>query len=629
MGILSVGILGMAALVPLGAYELVEANKLDQSSTAGRASFRDMEVRSYLQPKQWVDTQMGMFIDPDPTNSVVASPQSYQQRIITYPYLPPLVFNNYIGPGGAQLKTAVPPTGLSTPPAPDYSTAPQLYPVLYPYIYNPSSPVAATPIGVNLFWNSSTTYPQLPPPYPPGYFVTSPNPYPPFAATAGQVLVFDPLGVSEAANTYLKGGNGPATVPPYGSAPAQWTFIQTFPYQQTYDPGAPLLPRITMLPEWPRYPINGTVWSQTPPLSPLPTWPVPPVQNLGVQQNWSASTPYNLPPVPAPGYGPWPQPWFQSTSTASATIQTQPRFMPLTVADRIFRSNSDLIFNPLNPTNPSSDRPTLGFTYDTTGTNRQEPLYQGNYSWFATVSPASAQVDATAANLQDTVMHPDSSALMNTRQYNVSVVICQNRVVDMPPTPLTDDILPGEWMVPAKINPGSLGGGEVTLYAAQNPTDPDPQRAQHQADWLATLKPGQWLMLSGITVAGEMRQGSGGPIYWPRFRTIANWYRILAVDDGTALTSAGGFRNVTLNGPDWPQGVQWDDPAFNGTGNTPPVLFGTSPPPIGVQFANLNMVNVVGVGSVYIYAYATVVEGVVGVYQKTITVDGDSPFGSQ
>src|SRR6185437_3454826 len=118
-----------------------------------------------------------------------------------------------------------------------------------------------------------------------------------------------------------------------------------------------------------------------------------------------------------------------------------------------------------------SDRPTLGFTYDSTGTNRQEPLYQGNYSWFATIAPASNQVDAVAANMRDSVVNPDVSALMNTRQYNVSVVVCQNRVVDMPKTPLADDVLPGEWMVPAKVNPASLGGGEVTLYAAQNPAD--------------------------------------------------------------------------------------------------------------------------------------------------------------
>ena len=137
-------------------------------------------------------------------------------------------------------------------------------------------------------------------------------------------------------------------------------------------------------------------------------------------------------------------------------------------------------------------------------------------------------------------------------------------------------------------------------------------------------------MLSGITVTGEIRNNGGSPVYWPRLRTIANWYRIVAVDDGTPLFPSGGFRDVTLNGPDWPQGAQWDDPAFNGTGQTPPVQFGNLSPNSGVQFANLNHVNVVGLPNpVYIYAYATVVEGVVGVYQKTITIDGDSPFASQ
>ena len=67
--------------------------KLDQSSTAGRAAFRDVEVRGYLQPKLWVDTQMGMLIDPDPTNSDGAPSTirlTYQQAdSLTYPYLPP------------------------------------------------------------------------------------------------------------------------------------------------------------------------------------------------------------------------------------------------------------------------------------------------------------------------------------------------------------------------------------------------------------------------------------------------------------------------------------------------------------------------------------------------------------
>ena len=47
----------------------------------------------------------------------------------------------------------------------------------------------------------------------------------------------------------------------------------------------------------------------------------------------------------------------------------------------------DLIFNPLVQANPASDRPTLGFSYDPTGTIRLEPSYQGSYSWFATIAP--------------------------------------------------------------------------------------------------------------------------------------------------------------------------------------------------------------------------------------------------
>src|SRR6185437_14903377 len=99
------------------------------------------------------------------------------------------------------------------------------------------------PIGVNLFWNTPTTsYPQLPPPYPGGYTVDGvSNPFPPFAATEGHVFVFDPLGVAEAALSLPNTPpvfNGPATVPQYPNSLASWTYIQTFPYQQTYNPGA-------------------------------------------------------------------------------------------------------------------------------------------------------------------------------------------------------------------------------------------------------------------------------------------------------------------------------------------------------------------------------------------------------
>ena len=51
-----------------------------------------------------------------------------------------------------------------------------------------------------------------------------------------------------------------------------------------------------------------------------------------------------------------------------------------------------------------------------------------------------------------------------------------------------------------------------------------------------------------------------------------------------------------------------------------------------MQFAALRQISAQlnpNVPNINIYAYATVVEGVVGVYQKTITIDGDSPFASR
>ena len=77
---------GMAALVPFGAYELIEATKLYPSSTAGRSAFRDLEVRGFLQPKLWVDTQMGMLIDRIRSTTSVA-PRDVPETDHHYPYV--------------------------------------------------------------------------------------------------------------------------------------------------------------------------------------------------------------------------------------------------------------------------------------------------------------------------------------------------------------------------------------------------------------------------------------------------------------------------------------------------------------------------------------------------------------
>ena len=401
------------------------------------------------------------------------------------------------------------------------------------------------------------------------------SPLPPFSATDTPVLVLDPLMVSYAGQTILSPPTAtydPATIPPAPPtfSSAAWQSIQTFPYHQTYVYGAPLLPRLTLL------------------ASPLPTFQNSPPQ--AVQ-------------LPA-----WPNPWFESA-------WTQPRVMPFAVADRIFRSSDDVLYNAVDV---NHTRPTV--TEDGSGT----PQYQGSYSWFVTIAPTGSEVDENSTtNLSnDPVMNPDPSALVKSSQFTVSVVVCQNRQLDLPLNQPPADVPPSEWMVPllapstTPLPPGQpqgllpgLGGGEAVLAAPVN---------SNQATWLAGLQPGQWLMLSGILVSAELRTDTNNNTYWwPHFRTVADWYRIVAVDDASNLQTYG-TRNVTLQGPDWPQPInQQSSINFNTLQQTPIP---------GVQFVNLNPASNPILHGMPIYTYATVVQGVVGVFQKTITLDQGSPF---
>ena len=283
----------------------------------------------------------------------------------------------------------------------------------------------------------------------------------------------------------------------------------------------------------------------------------------------------------------WPQQWAQDA-------WQQPRFLPFAVADRVFRSTDDLLFATATT---QRDRPALQHD-PTTGM----PQYTGGYTWFAMISPAHAEVDSTARDMTDSSSGPDLAAVNTTRQFNVSVIVCNNRILDVPAN-LAPEPRPGEWMVPAQVTGLGLSGGEVTLY---------PQN-QNQAEfgWLANVHPGQWVMLSAIAVSQEPRNNSGNTVAWPRFQMLADWYRIVAVDDGSALTNPPPpftpFRSVTLHGSDWR--------TLDASGNP-------------IQFAPLTTLTYTAPfsGTVHVSVFATFVEGVIGVYQKTITLDGDSAW---
>jgi prepilin-type N-terminal cleavage/methylation domain-containing protein len=69
MGVMSIGLMGLAALIPLGRLELAEGDRMDNSSNLGRAAFREVTVRGYLRPELWADPVTGGSV-VTPTNFV-------------------------------------------------------------------------------------------------------------------------------------------------------------------------------------------------------------------------------------------------------------------------------------------------------------------------------------------------------------------------------------------------------------------------------------------------------------------------------------------------------------------------------------------------------------------------------
>jgi hypothetical protein len=108
MFVLAVGLLGVAALIPAGRHEIVEAAKLDNASMVGRAAFRDIQVRGYLNPTGWV-------MDPSTTASY-----SLVYHPTTAPAKPFTSYNS----GGPQPESAryvgyvIDPLGLTLPTLP-------------------------------------------------------------------------------------------------------------------------------------------------------------------------------------------------------------------------------------------------------------------------------------------------------------------------------------------------------------------------------------------------------------------------------------------------------------------------------------------------------------------------------
>ncbi len=53
MFVLMIGLLGVAAMIPAGRHEILEGTKIDNATAVGRAAFRDLKIRGYLNPANW------------------------------------------------------------------------------------------------------------------------------------------------------------------------------------------------------------------------------------------------------------------------------------------------------------------------------------------------------------------------------------------------------------------------------------------------------------------------------------------------------------------------------------------------------------------------------------------------
>lgn len=255
--------------------------------------------------------------------------------------------------------------------------------------------------------------------------------------------------------------------------------------------------------------------------------------------------------------------------------------MNLSMADRICRLGDDLSF--IKPTDGKLS-PAMSYQYDkdpyVAGAKPMARQFDGNYCWLVTMAPA--RTEMTPDVLQsDTSLPPLVSGFAPTPT----------------PAPVASPWVPnGGWKEANTamwttrqfkvsvaicykrdlndcVKPGAVPAERMVRAVVMSGLAGGEVRLFGTPEWLEKLKPNNWIMLSA-----KVTTGTGE-------RTWLDWYRVSAVDDGADLKSSNPSRWVTLHGPDWPN-----------------------------ETFLKNNVN------------ATIIDSVVGVYQKTITLDGNSAW---
>ncbi len=74
IGILTLGLLGVAMLIPIGKFAMTEVEKADRTGTCGRAALREIKIRRMINPKNWYPVPVD---SPATPNIFVLDPLGY------------------------------------------------------------------------------------------------------------------------------------------------------------------------------------------------------------------------------------------------------------------------------------------------------------------------------------------------------------------------------------------------------------------------------------------------------------------------------------------------------------------------------------------------------------------------
>jgi len=207
--------------------------------------------------------------------------------------------------------------------------------------------------------------------------------------------------------------------------------------------------------------------------------------------------------------------------------------MPLEQAYQCFMTQDDLVFDlPDDRTLVPEQK------FDSNNAKRQ---FDGKYTWMVTLSPKGVFYDLTKVT-------PNTFA--RTDLYTLSFVVFHRRDMSMAMhygNPTTEGPDP-ERLVYAdfrdasnNLTPGAgIGGGNVSLETIAWPSALPPRPHVEQD---LEVRQGNWLMLS----AKFRPNGNANlaPV------SVFRWYRVLSADEVSGDVSNGFTRTVTLLGPDW------------------------------------------------------------------------------